>query len=298
MSRISWNQNQKKRLENAVRRYNYHVKKMQQSGLYDYVPEPTSYSKEKDRIYTRQQLYTREKQLDRIRKTGAANQVEYNDYVVPAYLRNEIRYAIRDINKDRREFRLKHFPDTLTDVEYITALSGSNFADIDTIGYFTGEDLEDLVSSIFPDISERVNLYLALFQDNMSNYEGYDEALSVIDRMLKQYPDKLLEILESNLEEVDIGYIYPSMPVPNVEGINRTFKVEGKTYNYKGGNAPNQTPEKTRIENVTNFWKYVGNKYLGENYHVKSNLLERYEEDNILDNLVYRPRKKQNRKEK
>lgn len=299
MSKISWNENQQKRLRNAVRRYNRQVDKMKQSGIYDFVPERTTYAKEKERIYTRQQLYTRLAQIDRIKKTGAAAPVEHEGYIVPTYLRNEIRNAIRNINRGRQEFRATHLPTDLTDIEFATAISNSNFADIDTHSYYSGYDLEDLISSMLPNISNRVNMYVALFKDNMMGYDGAYEALEVLSLMADKYPDKLLEIFESNLEEVDISYIYPANPPSSiVPGVFRTFTVEGKVYNYKNG-AANQTPEEDRIGNVINFWKYVGYKYfpnLGYGEGIDTDKFNRYEKDDILNNLTYKPRRKRSRR--
>ena len=97
------------------------------------------------------------------------------------------------------------------------------------------------------------------------------------------------------MEEVDISYIYPAKPVPDTPGVTRSFTVDGKTYNYKA-EAANQTPEDVRIENVTDFWKYVGNKYLGTDYHINPNKLERFEKDDLLNNLTFKPRKRWNRR--
>ena len=74
-NKIKWTVKQEERLAKAVMEYNATVRAMRDSGQYDYVPNETSFSKERMRIENRWQLRTRIAQLGRINASDAWNPV-------------------------------------------------------------------------------------------------------------------------------------------------------------------------------------------------------------------------------
>ena len=281
-TKIIWNKNQRRMLREAVRINTKYIKKMMNSGLYDDVPLITSYETEKSRIQTRQELYRRVKELRRIERANAGDVVDFEGVKVPRYLKNEIGYQRRRANRKRKDLRDLIAPERLEVYDWITAITGKNLLDLDEEGYVSGEDLEALISENFTEHS-RYNFYLALLQDNFSSSPFYNQIMYIINRMINEYPDKFEELMESNFEEVDIGYIYPQRPVPEINGITRSFTVEGKVYDYKK-EAANQSPEILRYGNVENFWLNVGNEYFGLNIPVQRKI-------DVTD-VTYRPRKR------
>lgn len=256
MSAIKWTASQLKRLSESVRKYNAAVTRMARSGKYDSLPNYTDVESEKAHIRTRQQLVTREKQLGRILKKNNPNAdkpVEVNGLVVPQYLKKEIQYTARMINDERKQYRESLFGDFegMSAVRQAQVVANKNLADVHVEDYVTGDDFDDLLSELYPDLRDYVDKYLNVWED----FGGDEEVVRIIERFGEENPEKFKEIIEGDYDETQIDYIYPTKastgPYRNRHG-----------YNYANKGSANLTPMVNRYENVVRFWKNMESRWL------------------------------------
>lgn len=210
-SRIKWNANQVSRLRKAVSSYNAAITRMEKSGNYDLLPNKTSMEREMGLIETRDELYQRERELGRIlvkNRPDAQKPVSITTdngvFIVPEYMRNEIKLAVRAINDRRREQREKLFPEGITQEERLTYLSGKNLKDLDEDYYYDGDDLDDVWSAMYPQTYKYAEQYKAVWME----YNGDPIVPEIIDWFADNEPDELAFLFESGYDEVDIHYIY------------------------------------------------------------------------------------------
>ena len=263
-SPISWNPNQQKRLRDAVQKYNAAVTRMERSGKYDYVPAKTSYQEEHDRIYTRDQLYSRERQLGRILKKNnpqADVVVEVEGVTVPKYLKDEIRYTrqMRDETiKARREELFGDF-DSMTNMEKATLMANKNLGPVDeeyeydyeypTREYFTPDDYMEILAYEYPDTALYIDQYLTVWDE----LGGSGELADILNRFLNQNPEALVNIFDSGDVRVEIEYIYPDKPLGS--------RTSSRGYKYDRLSAF-QDSWQDRADKVLEFWKQMEKDYL------------------------------------
>lgn len=230
MSRqIRWTVNQVKRIRSAVSSYNAAVTRMEKSGKYQAVPNRTTVEREMGLIETADELRQREKELGRIlvkNKKDATEAVKYNNVIVPKYLANEIKLAIRAINERRAKIRAELFGDfeQMTARERATRMANKNLKDVNEEYYTDGDDLDDLFEEKYPKTFDYANRYKSVWRD----FNGDESVPEIIDWFAENAPEQLKLIFESGADEVDINYIYPM--------------------------SADKTPEIIRHNNVVRFW--------------------------------------------
>ncbi|MBR2553453.1 MAG: hypothetical protein IKE94_01215 [Aeriscardovia sp.] len=245
--RISWNRNQRKRIQNAVRSYNSAITKMERSGLYDLLPNRTSVEREMALIETRGELRQRIKELGRIlvkNKKDAQKPVELlsNEtgelVTAPKYLIDEIKLAVRSINERRSKLRLDILGSSewVNTPEYVTGISGKNLKDIDETHYQDGDDLDDLWEEEYP----HTFAYAEQYKVTWMEYNGNRMVSDIIDWFARYEPEALKRIFESGDDEVDIHYIYPDYKsydkTPMIIRHNRIIAYWNEAYReYSGG---------------------------------------------------------------
>lgn len=265
-NKIKWTAAQEKRLADAVIEYNATVRAMKDSGLFDYVPKETSFSREKMRIENRWQLRTRIAQLERINADNAWNVVHPESDIgasIPLYLKKEIGYTVRLINKDRENTsqrvmeRARTLDAPLTNLELGTMYAGKNLKPIDESTYYTSEDFEDLLNMHFEKSSYKVGLYVETWR-TINNVEQ-DEVINIIQRFAEENPEALEEIWEGNYDEVEISYIYK-----NEGGQTGTYKGQKKTFHDSPFQYAIPETENERYNKVIRFWKQKEQEYFGD----------------------------------
>lgn len=228
-SRISWNANQVKRIRQAVSSYNAAVTRLEKSGLYTAVPNRTTVEREMSLIETADELRQRETELGRILKKNnpqAAEQVVLGTEIVPQYLEQEMKYALRTVNERRRRQREELFgKDALEARDYAARVANKNLRDLNDEYYQDGDDLDDLWEEKYP----KTFAYAERYKEAWREYNGDEEVLEIIDWFAENEPDELALIFESGADEVDINYIY---------------KV-----------SADKTPAIVRHNNVISFWQ-------------------------------------------
>ena len=271
-SRISWNANQEARLRKAVSSYNAAVTRMAKSGKYTAVPNKTTFEQEKSRIETRDELRQREKELGRIlvkNKKDANEPVNVGSdempFIVPKYMKDEISLAVKSINKERLQRRLRLFTDAgdvskelaqkggmiVTEHGYVdprtgevidalgkaTAYSDKNLNPLNEDNYRDGDDLDDVWDEKYPQTYK----YAEQYKEAWMAYNGDPMVLEVIDYMADHYPDELKDIFDSGDDEVEINFIYDtsksSDKTPTVMRHNAIKEYWGDIYyRYAGTN--------------------------------------------------------------
>lgn len=256
MSAISWTANQLSKLSKAVRSYNTAITRMAKSGKYDSLPNYTDVESERAHIRTRQQLDTRVKQLGRILKKNnpsADKPVEVNGLTVPQYLKKEIQNTARTVNDERRKYRETLFGDFegMSEIRKATLMANKNLADVHEEDYVTGDDFDDLLSELYPDLRDYIDKYINVWED----FGGDEEVIEIIERFGEENPEKFKEIIEGDYDETQIDYIYPSK---GSTGPRRNKHA----YNYANRGSANLTPQVNRYDNVVRFWKRMEEEYL------------------------------------
>lgn len=262
---IKWTANQQARLKKAVKSYNAAVTRMEKSGKYTAVPNKTTFEKEKARIETRDELYQREKELGRAlvkNKKDALKQVNLGSdetpFIVPKYMDDEMKLAIRSVNKARMKRRLDLFTDAgekskelakvgglrLTKYGYVDpttgeileglsrgiAYSNKNLQPLNEDNYQDGDDLDDVWDELYP----QTYRYAEQYKDAWMEYNGDPAILEVIDYMADHYPDELKDIFDSGDDEVEINFIYDtsksSDKTPTINRHERIKEYWGEIY--------------------------------------------------------------------
>ena len=236
-SRIKWNANQRRRISDAVRKYNAAVTRMEKSGKYTAMPNKTSVAREMALIETRDELRQRERELGRIlvKNNPKANDVEIlGAEIVPQYLKQEMKYALRTVNERRKRQREQLFgDDAMTAMEYATRVANKNLHPLDEENYTDGDDLDALWSEAYPRTYEYAERYKAAW----SEYNGNAIVPEIIDAMAEDYPDELALIFESGADEIDINYIYKvsSDKTPVIVRHSNVVKFWNKKYKETSG---------------------------------------------------------------
>lgn len=212
--RISWSASQEKRLRDAVRAFNSTITRLEKTGKYDVLPNRVNIETEKSRIMTRDQLYQREKELNRFlmkNKKKAQDVVEVDGVSMPSYLVTEFKNVLRSNNKKREELRNKIVPDLANKSapEQATYYANKNLiAKSEHV-----EDPYDYADRLDEEVSEKyfsdvlyMDNYIAVLTENF-----LDIADGIIEIILKlqEKPGALREIMESPDMEKEINYLYP-----------------------------------------------------------------------------------------
>lgn len=250
-------------MRDAVSKYNAAVTRMARSGKYDSVPNYTSFEEEKARIYTRDQLYRREKQLGRIlvkNNPGATNVVEAGGIKVPKYLKDEIRYTKQVRDEETRRRREELFADFvgMTNMQKATVMTNKNLFvddeyefDYDYPYYedITGDDWMMLLSLEYPEVALYADQYLAVWDE----LGGDGELGDIISRFMEENPEALVDIFDSGDTRVEIEYIYPDKPTGGTSS-KRGYKYDRL--------SAFQDPLEERQSKVLEFWREMEREYL------------------------------------
>lgn len=207
--RIKWTANQVRRIRKAVSSYNSAITRMYSSGKYSSLPNKTTVEREMGLIETRDELRQRERELGRIlvkNKADAAEPVILGTEVVPKYLADEIKLAVRAINERRRKIRTKLFGEfeEMTNQEAATRQANKNIRDLNEEYYTDGDDLDDLFEEKYPKTFQYAENYKQVWME----YNGDATVPDIIEWFAENEPDELAAIFESGADEVDIHYIY------------------------------------------------------------------------------------------
>ena len=242
------------RLKKAIRSYNYYRDKMAKSGKFDYVPERTSLTKEREFISDMTDLEERLAILERISKEGADDPVEHFGYTIPRYMKNELRNALRQSNDRRAEFRLSFYPDwelMVTPQQY-EAFSNRNLEDLIEKDFITSEDFEQLMEDVFPNMPKKTAAYIEVWLD-MTNDE---ETAAMIMEMAENNPKGFRKLMESPDQQKEIEYIYPD---------EFNIKKTGRSgFRYNRASADKAVGFNERIRNAKDYWSNRYNDYLND----------------------------------
>lgn len=211
---IRWTQAQQERLLKAVRVFNATITRMENSGLYDVVPNRVTFGEEMNRIQDRDQLYQREKELKRITKKSrkdAQDVVEVDGVTMPKYLIREYKNSVRLVNRRREELRDKIAPGLLdmTKPEQAHYYSNKNIKELPD--YL--EDPHDYADGLDEINYEKYYSDLIYFDNYITTLEkNFPRVYDIIGKQLvdiKDIPGAMREIMESPDIEKEIDYLYP-----------------------------------------------------------------------------------------
>ena len=186
---------------------------MRTSGRYDLVPNNTSVEKEMERIYSRQQLYQRVKELRRIQKgvnPNAWNETELAGAIVPQYLASEIKYTKKVVNEERRKARYQIYPgwDEMEPREQAQYAADGNIGEL-TGTYVNADDLEDLTDMEYNESdSAYMAKYISVWHEYCVVREYEQQVVDDIEWLLQNRPGAIREILERRYVQATIDYVY------------------------------------------------------------------------------------------
>jgi hypothetical protein len=183
---------------------------MAKSGKYDVIPSKTNMFREKEFISDKTDFNLRVKQLRHIlttEKKGAQDAVEFHGYVMPRYMKDEIRNIVRSSNERRKAIRSELFPnfDELTPLQKANVTSNKNLTPLDESNYSTAEDFDDLLQEEYPNLPIKAEIYIDVWNEN----NGSPEIPELIREMAQEDPYGFLKLMEGPENEKEIEYIYP-----------------------------------------------------------------------------------------
>lgn len=234
---ISWVSNQIRRLRTAVSNYNAAITRMENSGEYTMLPPRTSMAKEMQMISTRDELYKREGQLKRILKKNKPNAQVPMEYqvqpdrteVVPRYMVDENKLAVRAENKRRNRDLHKIYPDfdSFDKVKKMTVYADKNLYPLSG-NFFSAENFQATLESQFFTGVNYADRILEVWREYSENSPYYKMVVDDITWIAKHDPDYMELLLESNADEAKLHYYYPF--------------------------SPDMTPFEMRQANISSFW--------------------------------------------
>lgn len=196
-------------LRKAVKSYNSAIDRMAKSGKYDVIPTKTNMFREKEFISDKTDFNLRVKQLRRIlttEKKGAQDAVDFHGYVMPRYMRDEIKNIVRSSNERRKAIRSELFPnfDELTPLQKANVTSNKNLMPLDEADYSTPEDFDDLLQEEYPNIPMKAEIYI----DEWNKNRGNPEVPKLIREIAQGDPFGFQRLMEGPDIEKEIEYIY------------------------------------------------------------------------------------------
>lgn len=219
---VHWSDRLTAKLERAVEEYNRAVDEMESYGYYDYVPNKTTFYKERQRIRTYDDFDSRISQLNKANDYYAkTTPVEFRGANVPAYLQDEILGAERTRVERRRKAREKLYPNwwDMSESERASASTHANISEpVDD--NVSGDDLDDLIDE---ELSDSEVTYIQNYIDTWLEYciieSKRSQVVDDIEYIELNDPGYMKYILDLGEDESRIEYIYPTEKSAYIEDV-------------------------------------------------------------------------------
>ena len=235
-----------KALHNAVNLWNRNLTRDIKSDRYDYVPSGVTYDDMVQRIHS-------VKDYNAIMRFLGSNDAHVNprarDIVllqgqrVPRYvadLMGELGEGINDRRLRDAEIIYPGFNE-LSPVEKASKLANVG---LNPLAYenYGADKLNVMFNERFPNCMEKAEIYIQVWED----WGGDPEVPRIIRELAEKDPDRFVRIMDSNADEKEIHFIYPSH-----EMITTKKNKRGWIYNVQ---SADETPMSERQANALQFW--------------------------------------------
>lgn len=227
---ITWNDNQRKRLNSAVRKYNNAIRKAVKANpmAADYLPGEVSYATVKEGITSSRALKNTVNRLTRIQRKGALDLVQQQDSsIVTKYERNE--YAILRSVRERRKSLLAKAKNDANSNSRIGSLTKANLApDRRPISSLTAGALRRFLDTQEKEMNmssaSKAKAYLSNYITALESvFGGFEEYDDIIDEIKAAIKDSSKGAFSDLMHDVDnapsIQFIYD--PIARAEKLNQ-----------------------------------------------------------------------------
>lgn len=219
---ISWNASQRKRLDRAARKYNAAVRKAAKNNpiAAETLPKLVNYNELKNSISTARQLRNTVNRLNRASRTGAMQLVRQDDgSLVTKYEREEFR-ILKSVKNRKRSMTRKRQA-----VEKPVGRMGTkkqNELELDnrkapkmsagSLRKFLETMEREMLKTDYGSAKLYYDNYIRGLYEVFGGFSEYDNMIARIDVMISyvksNYPDRLIELLDSGKEQFTIEFIY------------------------------------------------------------------------------------------
>lgn len=216
---IAWTDNQRKRLNSAVRRYNNAIRKAAKANpsAAEFLPAEVKYQEVKANITTSRALNNTVNRLNRVTKPRALELVRQDDAsITTRYERNE--YSIlRSVRERAKSMRAKRLGIEQPKGRMGSLEQAKLSPDKRPIGSLSSNAIRRFIENMAREINmsrrDKARRYYSNYMRAMRNvfggFEEYDEVIDSIEEVILNMAEKDLEQLFRSIDEApDIGYIY------------------------------------------------------------------------------------------
>ena len=258
-----WTPKRVQEFGHVVASYNTIVRRLnkQFEGMGVRLPNEIKAIDERSPITNYEQYRRRIRQLKRLSKSvkSDAQEVVETDFgPTIKYLKRELSYAKRAVNKRREQKRSELYPEweSMSPVEKAIAKSQSNINEIVTdVNEMTGDDLDDMHHEVRWLAYDYYNNYLQAWANWHGDYEGYAEVVRIVTWFMEKHSWELEKILDGPDPEKTIDYLYLSAGEIDLEKFRKNSRRK-----YPSVSA-DLTPAETKRMNVLRFWRNQAQKY-------------------------------------
>ena len=239
----------KKKLHDEVMLANRRLTKMAESGRYDAIPSGYTYEDLVSRIHSVSDfngIIRFLRMSDERYNKGGLTPVKWDGEWVPKYAVDLLEETGGQINKRRQKDTsiLYENWEQMDTVEKMTRLANVGLANIHVEDYSV-EELGELFNERYPNVLEKADIYIQTWQD----WGGDPEVPDIIRKLAEENPDRFIRIMDSNYDQKEIYFIYPSKEL-------MSRKKNDRGWIYKNQSA-NESPLNERQQAALKFWRDV-----------------------------------------
>lgn len=216
---IAWTENQRKRLNSAVRRYNNAIRKAAKANpsAAEFLPPEVKYQEVKANITTSRALKNTVNRLNRITKPRALELVRQADAsITTRYERGEY-YILRSVRERAKSMRAKKLGIQQPKGRMGSLEQAKLSPDKRPIGSLSSKAIRRFIENMVREINmsrrDKARRYYSNYMRAMRNvfggFEEYDEVIDSIEEVILNMAEKDLEQLFRSIDEApDIEYVY------------------------------------------------------------------------------------------
>lgn len=217
---ISWNENQRKKLNSAVRKYNNAIRRAVKSNpvAAEFLPKEVSYSELKNSITTRRALKNTINRLTRITRPDALTLVRQNDgSLVTKYERNEFN-ILKSVRERAKSMRAKAIriaqPEagrigTLTQASLSKDTRKAQSLSAESLRRFIETQEREMNRSNVENARRYFSNYVSALYNVFGGYDEYDSTIEFIEETILRLAKADINELFGALDEApSIKYIY------------------------------------------------------------------------------------------
>lgn len=238
---IAWTDNQRKRLNSAVRRYNNAIRKAAKANpsAAEFLPAEVKYQEVKANITTSRALNNTVNRLNRVLKPRALELVRQQDAsIVTRYERNE--YSIlRSVRERAKSMRAKRLGIEQPKGRMGSLEQAKLSPDKRPVGSLSSNAIKRFLANMEREMNmssrDKARRYYSNYMRAMRNvfggFEDYDAAIDQVEEIILQLAGRNLEQLFKAIDEApDIEYIYE--PQAREEKLKRIYEYWTGAYDW------------------------------------------------------------------